>query len=77
MKTVICPTCEGSGRLPDQRDIGRAMRARRVKADLSLREVARRMALSAAYVSDLELGKRGWRAKVTMAYGEALRKAKQ
>lgn len=39
---------------------GQKMRQLRVAARLSLRSVASQMAHSAAYVSDLELGKRAW-----------------
>lgn len=39
------------------------MREARLKAGLSLREMARRLKMSAPYVSDLELGRRGWTEK--------------
>ena len=44
----------------DDLETGRRAREARQKAKLSLREVARRMGVSAPYVSDLELGRRGW-----------------
>lgn len=45
---------------PDQAQIGKMMRGSREGQNVSLREVARRMKLSAPYLSDLELGRRGW-----------------
>lgn len=51
-----CPTCDGTGKLLQVN--GQWARLQRLKAALSLREVARRVDLSAAYVSDLELGRR-------------------
>ena len=39
---------------------GALMRQARLKAGLTLREMARRLKCSAPYVCDLELGRRGW-----------------
>jgi DNA-binding transcriptional regulator YiaG len=56
LKAVTCKACEGRGELhvvdPDY------LRATRRAAGLSLREVARRCGISAAYLSDIELGRR-------------------
>lgn len=41
---------------------GAALRERRKAAGVSMREMARRMGLSAPYVGDLELGRRAWTA---------------
>lgn len=41
-------------------NIGAAAKAHRQTANLSLRETARRMGVSAPFLSDLELGKRNW-----------------
>lgn len=49
------------------------MRKLRQAAGLSLREVARQMGRSAAYISDLELGRRGWSGTLIRAYEKALR----
>ena len=57
----------------DDAAVGKAMRKLRQKAGLTGREVARRMNLSAAYVSDLELGRRGWNAERRRAYTSALK----
>lgn len=61
-KSKPCPLCGGSGRVLDNKAMGQAMRIARKKAGVSGRELARRLGLSAAYVSDLELGRRGWNA---------------
>ena len=70
--TLPCPRCNGTGRLPDDRVMGAAMRKRRERAGLSLRELARRLKLSAPYLSDLEVGRRHWNAKNIKRYTDAL-----
>lgn len=44
----------------DHETTGQLFRQARQKAKLSLREMARRLKLSAPFVSDLELGRRNW-----------------
>lgn len=44
----------------DNRATGEAMRQRRKKAGISMREVARRMEVSAMFICDLERGRRNW-----------------
>lgn len=51
---------------------GAHARILREQARLSLREVARRMRISAAYLSDLERGRRGWSAGLADRYSAAL-----
>ena len=46
----------------DHESTGRRARQAREKAGLSLREIARRMGVSAPYLSDLERGRRPWNA---------------
>lgn len=58
---------------PDPVAIGAKMRESREKRGLSMREVARRMGYSAAFVSDLELGRRTWSQVAFQKYGEALK----
>lgn len=67
-----CPRCSGSGFIPDPRHQGSRARALRREAALSLREIARRMDLSAGYISDLELGRRGWNDELMKRYIKAL-----
>lgn len=44
----------------DHEATGQRFRAAREAAKISLREMARRLGMSAPYVSDLELGRRNW-----------------
>jgi len=53
--------------------IGSAAMSHRKQANLSLREVARRMEISAGYLSDLELGKRAWGKKVAANWMKVMR----
>jgi transcriptional regulator with XRE-family HTH domain len=56
---------------------GIAMKKERFIKNLSLREVARRMKVSAAFVCDLEKGRRNWKQKTLDAYEKALKGAKR
>lgn len=69
-----CPHCGGSGSVPDPAYYGAEARKTREAAGLSLREVARRMSLSVAYISDLELGRRNWGDEISKRYLSALHK---
>ena len=68
----VCPRCGGSGKVMDDKKIGALMRDIRKKAGVSLRAVALQLGLSAAYVCDLELGRRGWNAEKRKKYREAV-----
>lgn len=57
----------------DDEATGQMLRAERVAAGFSLRSIARALHFSAPYVSDLELGRRGWTEEKAAAYREALR----
>lgn len=59
--TIPCPTCSGTGRLPDVKAIGKAMQARREKGGLTLREVAAELGISIGYLSDREHGRRQYK----------------
>jgi transcriptional regulator with XRE-family HTH domain len=67
----ICPRCGGSGTVLDDKKMGAFMRSIRIKSGLSGRELARRMGVSAAYLSDLELGRRGWNEERRAKYRKA------
>lgn len=70
--TKKCVACSGTGRVPNPIATGVQMRQRRERAGVGLRELSRKLGVSAAYLSDLELGRRGWRnLKLLKAY-EAL-----
>jgi predicted transcriptional regulator len=68
----ICPTCQGSGQILDDRAIGQEMRRLREAAKVSLRGIAAKLGFSAAYVSDLELGNRHWTDDKIQAYKKHL-----
>lgn len=56
----------------DPHKTGFRARIERQRHGLTLREVARRMDVSAAYVSDIERGNRGWTIKLAIRYLAAL-----
>lgn len=70
-----CGTCGGSGRVPDPVFVGQKMRKLRKSEGKTLRAVARAMDLSAAYLSDLELGRRGWSKSLQQAYVRGVARA--
>lgn len=51
---------------------GALARTCRKERKLSLRTVAKRLKLTPAYVSDLELGRRGWREELIEQFRDAL-----
>lgn len=55
-----CRKCGGTGKELDPLGVGLLMRKARIKANVSLRDMAKRMDISAPYLSDLELGRRDW-----------------
>ena len=67
-----CPHCGGTGKCLDDARVGDYLRQIRTVKGLSGREVARRMKVSAPYLSDLELGRRGWNEQKVTAYLEAV-----
>lgn len=73
MNQEKCKHCDGTGVEQDSVAIGKAMREAREKAGQSCRETARRMGISAAYISDLELGRRHWGSKQLEAFRIAIK----
>lgn len=67
-----CEHCNGTGKVFDDAAVGEEMRRMREDAGVSLREMARYLSLSPAYVSDLELGRRRWSTAKVVAYQGAL-----
>ena len=61
----------------DHKATGKAIRKYREVEGISLREVARRMDVSAPYICDLELGRRPWSESKVAKYIKALRKREQ
>lgn len=54
------PTIVASKEVPDNVKCAAAVRSERILARMSMRELARRMDISAPYLGDLELGRRSW-----------------
>jgi len=51
---------------------GKIARRAREKVEMSLRKVAKKMKVSAPFLSDLELGRRNWKEKHLKNFSEAL-----
>lgn len=72
-ETMICMACRGSGRVIDPRQIGARLRELRKQKEITGREMARRLGITAPYLSDMELGRRGWSTKWIQAFEKALK----
>jgi transcriptional regulator with XRE-family HTH domain len=72
MKTNKCPYCDGTGRVIDNKVMGQEMRALRQRKGVSGRTLATAMGISAAYLSDLELGRRNWHSNIISHYKATL-----
>ena len=59
---------------PDHRPLGAEMRRRRESKGFALREVARKLGISAPYLSDLELGRRYWTEELRDSFLAAIKK---
>lgn len=70
---MSCPKCDGRGEVPDPAAQGRLMRTLRKARGKGLREIASAMGFSPAYVSDLELGRRGWNGELILKYRKAVK----
>lgn len=68
-----CKSCGGSGNAIDSVGTGAALRAYRITKNTTLSTVADRLHLSKPYLSDLENGKRNWRAELIERFLKALR----
>jgi len=73
LPTKSCPTCGGRGTVSNPVEIGAALTELRKAAGLSCREMARRMNFTAAYICDLEHGRRAWKANLFDAYMRGLK----
>ena len=58
----------------DHRATGKVARDERKKNKVSLRSVAKMMSVSAAYLSDLELGRRAWSNTLVIRFQEAIQR---
>jgi predicted transcriptional regulator len=70
-----CLTCNGTGTIINPTIEGAAFRKARQAKCVSLRAIARSIGKSAAYVSDLELGRRCWGSSIRAILWDALAKA--
>ena len=57
----------------DHAATGEGFRQQSIKRGLSLRQLSRRMKLSAAYLSDLERGRRNWDAELVVNFAKSLK----
>jgi predicted transcriptional regulator len=67
-ESVKCDCCGGSGKREVISHV--LLRKARSLSGVSIREMARRLDYSAAYLSDIELGRRGCNPKISAAYQE-------
>jgi hypothetical protein len=67
-----CPHCNGTGRIFDSEQVGNFLRKKRESLSNSLRDVAKRMGISAPYLSDLERGNRAWNLEKIDQYEDSL-----
>lgn len=65
-----CDTCHGTGEADE--NVGEKLRALRLKAGKSLKEVASDMDISTPYLSDLERGNRAWSADRIAQFKKAI-----
>lgn len=72
LELKTCPHCGGTGKCLDDARVGEYLRQIRTARQLSGREIARRMKISAPYLSDMELGRRGWNEQKVTAYLNAV-----
>jgi predicted transcriptional regulator len=68
----MCPKCGGTGKVIDDKALGRELNKKRMAKGVKLREVAREMKFSASYICDLEKGRRQWSADLEKKYRLAL-----
>ena len=73
--TIKCPRCGGTGGIPDPKGIGEKLKAKRVRAGLSLNEMGSRLGISGSYVSHLEHGRKPWTKCRIAAFLKNIKKA--
>jgi transcriptional regulator with XRE-family HTH domain len=70
-----CHCCNGSGNRPDEKLIGRNMRRLRETFDISQKQMAKALRISAPFLAQLEKGQRHWTARMLKDYQEACKSA--
>lgn len=68
-----CPHCGGTGLLTNTPPVGPAMRDLRKAHGITMKRVARELAISASYLSDLERGQRTWSQAMAARYEGAIK----
>lgn len=71
---IPCQHCSGVGYVENPIYRGQQMRALRLKARLTLTDIAHKMLFSKGYLSDLELGRRAWSESLIADYETAIAK---
>lgn len=69
---IPCRRCDGSGYEPNHLETGQEMRIMREREGVSLLTLAKACRVSAAYLSDLERGRRNWNERLKVRYLQAL-----
>lgn len=72
LMSMPCDKCDGTGLVNDPRVTGQMLRKEREQAGMSLRAMAHNVKRSAAYLSDLERGRRNWSADKIAEYRRIL-----
>lgn len=67
-----CPTCGGRGKVLPREAQGALLRARRLEANVTLKQMAEAMEISANHIGDIELGQRRITADLRRRYLDAL-----
>ena len=73
---MTCTRCNGSGKEPNHKSIGKSLRQMRKDAGLSMREMGQILRLSHSFLSQLETGRRSWKLSVRQRYAAAVAEAK-
>ena len=73
MSKVICPKCNGTGKLPDRHAIGCQFKRKRQKKGYTLSKVSNLTGISRAQLCKLENGQKEWRQDHIDAYKKALK----
>ena len=63
-----CHRCHGTGVEPDWKKLGWQVRCERVRRGLTLTTMAKRLGVSKAHLSDMELGRRSWQGPTGRRY---------
>ena len=75
MQTKTCPTCDGKGVIADRAAVGDELQKLRLESGVSLRSVAKRMKISAQFLSQLERKLRNWTPKLEAKFRQVVAKS--